>query len=219
MAIDPALREAARASKAWPYEEARKLLKRYPDGPPPGGILFETGYGPSGLPHLGTFQEVARTSMVRHALAELVDWPSRLIAFSDDMDGMRKVPPGVPHQDMMHEHVDQPLCAVPDPFGCGHESYAAHNNGLLRQFLDQFGFEYEFYSATECYKSGRFDAVKMAVLEHYDEIMEVMLPTLGPARRNRVVVEEGVTEGERLIVVGHRSVADGDRVNVVERGE
>ena len=111
MPVPAELRAAAMVSKAWPYEEARKLLKRYPDGPPPGGIVFETGYGPSGLPHLGTFQEVARTLMVRHALSELVDWPSRLIAFSDDMDGMRKVPPGVPHQDMMHEHLDQ--AAVP----------------------------------------------------------------------------------------------------------
>jgi lysyl-tRNA synthetase class 1 len=128
--IPPALREAAKVSKAWPYEEARKLLKRYPDGPGGKEIVFETGYGPSGLPHLGTFQEVARTLMVRHALAEIVDWPSRLIAFSDDMDGMRKVPPGVPHQDMMHEHLDQPLSRVPDPFGCGHESYADHNNGI-----------------------------------------------------------------------------------------
>ena len=109
MTIPQALRDAANVAKAWPYEEARKLLKRYPDGPGEGGIVFETGYGPSGLPHLGTFQEVARTLMVRHALTEMVDWPTRLIAFSDDMDGMRKVPPNVPHQDMMHEHLDQPL--------------------------------------------------------------------------------------------------------------
>jgi lysyl-tRNA synthetase, class I len=177
------LREAAKVSKAWPYEEARKLLKRYPDGPGERGIVFETGYGPSGLPHLGTFQEVARTLMVKHALAEIVDWPSRLIAFSDDMDGMRKVPPGVPHQDMMHEHLDQPLCAVPDPFGCGHASYAAHNNGLLRQFLDRFGFDYEFLASSDCYRSGRFDETLKAVLRRYGAIMEVMLPTLGEERR------------------------------------
>jgi lysyl-tRNA synthetase class 1 len=181
--VASALREAAKVSKAWPYEEARRLLKRYPDGPPPGGVLFETGYGPSGLPHLGTFQEVARTLMVRHALAEIVDWPSRLIAFSDDMDGMRKVPPGVPHQDMMHEHLDQPLCAVPDPFGCGHDSYAAHNNGLLRQFLDRFGFDYEFLASSDCYRSGRFDETLKAVLRRYGAIMDVMLPTLGEERR------------------------------------
>ncbi|WP_114954287.1 lysine--tRNA ligase [Sphingosinicella terrae] len=177
------LREAANVSKAWPYEEARKLLKRYPDGPGERPILFETGYGPSGLPHLGTFQEVARTLMVRHALSEMVDWPSRLIAFSDDMDGMRKVPPGVPHQDMMHEHLDQPLSKVPDPFGCGHKSYADHNNGLLRQFLDRFGFDYEFLSSTDCYGSGRFDEVLRQVLRTFDDIMAVMLPTLREERR------------------------------------
>ena len=182
MAVPAELRAAAMVSKAWPYEEARKLLKRYPDGPQ-GPVLFETGYGPSGLPHLGTFQEVARTLMVRHALTELVDWPSRLIAFSDDMDGMRKVPPGVPHQEMMHDHLDQPLSAVPDPFGCGHESYAAHNNNLLRQFLDHFDFDYEFLSSTDCYRSGRFDETLRQVLRNYGRIMDIMLPTLREERR------------------------------------
>jgi lysyl-tRNA synthetase class 1 len=182
--VSQQLREAALVSKAWPYEEARKLLKRYPDGPPDGrAIVFETGYGPSGLPHIGTFQEVARTSMVRNALAEMVDWPSRLIAFSDDMDGMRKVPPNVPHQDMMHEHLGQPLSRVPDPFGCGHRSYADHNNQLLRQFLDSFGFDYEFHASSDCYGSGRFDETLKAVLRRYDAIMEIMLPTLGEERR------------------------------------
>jgi len=181
--VPNALREAAMVSKAWPYEEARKLLKRYPDGPGERGIVFETGYGPSGLPHLGTFQEVARTLMVRHALSEMVDWPSRLIAFSDDMDGMRKVPPGVPHQDMMHEHLDQPLSKVPDPFGCGHASYADHNNGIFRQFLDRFGFDYEFFASSDCYASGLFDETLRSVLRHYGEIMDVMLPTLGEERR------------------------------------
>ncbi len=183
MSVAAELREAAKVSKAWPYEEARKLLKRHPDGPGERAIVFETGYGPSGLPHLGTFQEVARTLMVRHALAEMVDWPSRLIAFSDDMDGMRKVPPGVPHQDMMHAHLDQPLSAVPDPYGCGHKSYADHNNGLLRQFLDRFGFDYEFVASSECYRSGRFDETLKQVLRRYDAIMAVMLPTLGEDRR------------------------------------
>ena len=178
-----AIRSAALVSKAWPYEEARKLLKRYPGGPPSGEILFETGYGPSGFPHLGTFQEVARTLMVRHALSEMVDWPSRLIAFSDDMDGMRKVPPGVPGQDMMHAHLDQPLSKVPDPYGCGHSSYAAHNNNLLRQFLDGFGFDYEFLASSDCYASGRFDDALRQVLRRYGEIMDVMLPTLGEERR------------------------------------
>ena len=170
-------------SKAWPYEEARKLLKRYPDGPPSGEIVFETGYGPSGLPHLGTFQEVARTLMVRHALSEMVDWPSRLIAFSDDMDGMRKVPPGVPQQELMHAHLDQPLSRVPDPYGCGHSSYAAHNNNLLRQFLDRFGFDYEFLASSDCYNGGRFDEALKSVLRNYGAIMDVMLPTLREERR------------------------------------
>ena len=183
MTTAQALRDAAMVAKAWPYEEARKLLKRYPDGPEKGAIVFETGYGPSGLPHLGTFQEVARTLMVRHALSEMVDWPTRLVAFSDDMDGMRKVPPGVPHQDMMHEHLDQPLSQVPDPFGCGHKSYADHNNGLLRQFLDRFGFDYEFLASSDCYRSGRFDEALKSVLRNYGAIMDVMLPTLREERR------------------------------------
>ena len=183
VSISPELREAAKVSKAWPYEEARKLLKRYPDGPGDKAIVFETGYGPSGLPHLGTFQEVARTLMVRRALAEMVDWPSRLIAFSDDMDGMRKVPPGVPHQDMMHAHLDQPLSRVPDPYGCGHRSYADHNNNLLRQFLDRFGFDYEFRASSDCYGEGYFDETLKAVLRRFDAILDVMLPTLREERR------------------------------------
>ncbi|QPQ54307.1 lysine--tRNA ligase [Allosphingosinicella flava] len=183
MTIPQEIREAAKVSKAWPYEEARKLLKRYPDGPGEKGIVFETGYGPSGLPHLGTFQEVARTLMVRHALHEIVDWPTRLIAFSDDMDGMRKVPPGVPHQDMMHDHLDQPLSRVPDPFGCGHASYADHNNNLLKAFLDRFGFDYEFRASSDCYGSGAFDDALRQVLRQYDAIMGVMLPTLREERR------------------------------------
>ena len=145
--------------------------------------MFETGYGPSGLPHLGTFQEVARTQMVRHALTELADWPTRLVAFSDDMDGMRKVPPGVPHQDMMHAHLDQPLSAVPDPYGCGHASYAAHNNALLRKFLDDFGFDMNSWPRVIATTSGRFDEALRSVLRNYARIMDVMLPTLGEERR------------------------------------
>ncbi|MDT9599415.1 lysine--tRNA ligase [Sphingosinicella rhizophila] len=182
MADMDALRAASLVSKAWPYEEARKILKRYPDGPGDRAILFETGYGPSGLPHLGTFQEVARTLMVRHALSEMVDWPSRLVAFSDDMDGMRKVPPNLPQHEMLMQHLDQPLSKVPDPFGC-HESFAQHNNGMLRQFLDDFGFDYEFLASSDCYRSGRFDDALKSVLRHYDAIMAVMLPTLREERR------------------------------------
>src|SRR5258708_779533 len=143
-----ALHEAAMVSKAWPFEEARKLLARYPDGPAKGHVLFETGYGPSGLPHIGTFGEVARTTMVRHAYASLSATPTRLIAFSDDMDGLRKVPDNVPNQAMPAPSLGKPLTAIPDPFGT-HESFAHHNNAMLRAFLDRFGFDYEFLSATE----------------------------------------------------------------------
>jgi lysyl-tRNA synthetase class 1 len=177
------LRAAAHESKAWPFEEARKLLKRYPDGAPAKGhILFETGYGPSGLPHIGTFNEVLRTTMVRRAYEALSDIPTRLIAFSDDMDGLRKVPDNVPNQEMLREHLGKPLTRIPDPFG-KYESFAHHNNAMLREFLDRFGFQYEFLSATECYAAGRFDETLKSVLRHYDGIMGVMLPTLGPDRR------------------------------------
>ncbi|RVT95120.1 lysine--tRNA ligase [Sphingomonas crocodyli] len=178
-----ALREAALVSKAWPYEEARKLLKRYEKGAPDKGhVLFETGYGPSGLPHIGTFNEVLRTTMVRRAYEELSDIPTRLIAFSDDMDGLRKVPDNVPNKELLAQHLGKPLTQVPDPFE-KFDSFAAHNNAMLREFLDRYGFEYEFLSATEQYKSGRFDETLKSVLRHYDAIMGVMLPTLRAERR------------------------------------
>ena len=152
-----AVRAAARQSKAWPYEEARKLLKRWPDGKPAADpMIFETGYGPSGLPHIGTFNEVARTTFVRRAYEELTGGaPTRLIAFSDDMDGLRKVPDNVPNHQMLTEHLGKPLTRIPDPFG-EHESFAHHNNAMLRHFLDRFGFDYEFLSATDCYASRPF---------------------------------------------------------------
>ncbi|MEZ0242686.1 MAG: lysine--tRNA ligase [Sphingomonas sp.] len=178
-----ALRAAALESKAWPYEEARKLIKRYPDGKPGGApMLFETGYGPSGLPHIGTFQEVLRTTMVRKAYEEMTGLPTRLVAFSDDMDGLRKVPDNVPNKEMLALHLGKPLTRIPDPFGC-HESFAHHNNAMLRQFLDQFGFEYEFASSTDYYGSGRFDEKLRDVLRNYDAIMGVMLPTLRAERQ------------------------------------
>ena len=177
------LRTAALTSKAWPYEEARKLLKRWPDGKPAGDpVIFETGYGPSGLPHIGTFNEVARTTFVRHAYEELTGAPTRLIAFSDDMDGLRKVPDNVPNHAMLTENLGKPLTQIPDPFGT-HESFAHHNNAMLRHFLDRYGFGYEFVSATDCYTSGRFDEVIRKVLRAWDGIMGVMLPTLGEDRR------------------------------------
>jgi lysyl-tRNA synthetase class 1 len=177
------IREAALQSKAWPYEEARKLLKRWPDGKTAGDpLIFETGYGPSGLPHIGTWNEVARTSFVRHAYEELTGNPTRLIAFSDDMDGLRKVPDNVPEQAMLTENLGRPLTKIPDPFGT-HPSFAEHNNAMLQSFLDRFAFDYEFVSSTECYTSGRFDAVIRHVLERWDAIMDVMLPTLREDRR------------------------------------
>ncbi len=182
-AMTDELRTAALESKAWPYEEARKLLKRYPGGKPGGApILFETGYGPSGLPHIGTFNEVLRTTMVRNAYHALSDTPTRLIAFSDDMDGLRKVPDNVPNGAMLAEHLGKPLTQVPDPFGC-HDSFAAHNNATLRDFLDRYGFEYEFASSTDYYTSGRFDEALKGVLRHFQGIQDVMLPTLRAERR------------------------------------
>ncbi len=177
------LRFAAMQSKAWPYEEARKLIKRYPDGKPGGApVLFETGYGPSGLPHIGTFNEVLRTSFVRRAYQELTGQPTRLIAFSDDMDGLRKVPDNVANPELLQPHLGKPLTQIPDPFGT-HESFAHHNNARLRTFLDRFGFDYEFLSATECYSSGRFDEILRQVLRNWDAVMAVMLPTLREERR------------------------------------
>ncbi len=181
---DPALREAALISKAWPFEEARKLLKRYPQGKPDGAaVVFETGYGPSGLPHIGTFQEVLRTTLIRRAYEVLTDGaPTRLIAFSDDMDGLRKVPENLPEQAMLAAHLGQPLSRIPDPFG-HHESFAHHNNAMLRKFLDRFGFDYEFVSASERYASGAFDEPLRGVLRGFDAIMAIMLPTLREDRR------------------------------------
>ncbi|EEX08528.1 lysyl-tRNA synthetase [Ruegeria lacuscaerulensis ITI-1157] len=177
------LREAAMSSKAWPFEEARRVLKRYQKAPPEKGyVLFQTGYGPSGLPHIGTFGEVARTSMVRHAFEQLSDIPTKLICFSDDMDGFRKVPGNVPMQEELKQDLNLPLTKVRDPFGT-HESFAQHNNARLCEFLDSFGFDYEFASATEYYTSGRFDEMLLVALERFDKIMEIMLPTLGPERR------------------------------------
>ncbi len=176
------LREAAMRSKAWPFEEARRLLKRYEKAPPEKGyVLFETGYGPSGLPHIGTFGEVARTTMIRRAFEVISDIPTRLICFSDDMDGMRKVPENVPNQDLLHANIQKPLTAVPDPFE-EYESFGAHNNAMLRRFLDTFGFEYEFYSATEFYKSGQFDAILLRAAEKYDDLMKIMLKSLREER-------------------------------------
>ena len=185
--IDATLRAAVDEARAWPFEEARRVVSRrqtLTDGADKT-VIFETGYGPSGLPHIGTFGEVARTAMVRHAFEVLTEgsYKTRLICFSDDMDGLRKVPDNVPNRDMLAQYLDKPLTSVPDPFGSAHPSFAHHNNARLRRFLDQFGFDYEFYSATESYQSGLFDETLLKMLRAYDKVMDIILPTLGPERR------------------------------------
>jgi lysyl-tRNA synthetase class 1 len=176
------LRELAEQSNAWPFEEARKVVARL-EKKPKDEVIFETGYGPSGLPHIGTFGEVARTTMVRHAFRVLTEdkVKTRLIAFSDDMDGLRKVPDNVPNKELLARHLGRPLTKVPDPFGT-QPSFGEHNNARLRAFLDAFGFDYEFMSSTVCYTSGRFDAALLKVLERFDAVMEIMLPSLREER-------------------------------------
>ena len=178
------------SSKAWPFDQARALLRRLDIEKKRGiergdkPVIFETGYGPSGLPHIGTFGEVVRTTMVRNAFIALSEGKiaTKLICVSDDMDGMRKVPGTVPNPEKLEAYLQKPLTDVPDPFGT-HESYGAHMNARLRAFLDSFGFDYEFKSATELYRAGAYDAYLLRALEKYDDIMKVMLPTLGAERQ------------------------------------
>lgn len=183
--IDDTMVAAAQTSKAWPFEEARKIAKRLNGKTPDKPVLFETGYGPSGLPHIGTFGEVARTSMVRNAFRLLTKdkIETRLLSFSDDMDGLRKVPDNVPNKEQLAAFLGMPLTVVPDPYGSEHGSFGAANNARLRAFLDGFGFDYEFASSTEYYKSGVFDETLLKMLAVYDDIMNIILPTLGPDRR------------------------------------
>ncbi|HTN13535.1 MAG TPA: lysine--tRNA ligase [Sphingomonadaceae bacterium] len=186
---DISLIDAAQSSKSWPFQEAQRLAKRFPGGKRDAAghlvpVIFETGYGPSGLPHIGTFQEVLRTTLVRRAYEVLTGGhPTRLIAFSDDMDGLRKVPDNIPNADLLTENLHKPLSRIPDPFEKGHASFAHHNNAMLRDFLDRFGFDYEFVAASDRYDSGEFDDALKNVLRHYDAIMGVMLPTLREERR------------------------------------
>ena len=177
-------REIAKQSAAWPFEEARKILARL-QRHPKDEVIFETGYGPSGLPHIGTFGEVARTTMVRHAFRLLTDDTinTRLIVFSDDMDALRKVPDNVPHKEMLAKYLGKPLTKVPDPFKSSYRSFGDANNARLQEFLDRFDFDYEFASATKYYKAGRFDVTLLKMLAAYDQVMEIILPTLGPERR------------------------------------
>jgi lysyl-tRNA synthetase class 1 len=205
------LSHLARDAKPWPFEQARNLLARilklrltdaerdlafslinegkaheavatFPQLAKP--VVLQCGYGASGLPHMGTFGEAARPTMVRTAFRALTDdaIPTRLIVFSDDMDGLRKIPDNVPNRHILEEDRDKPVRDVRDPFG-EHESFGAHNNARLRAFLDGFGFDYEFFSSTDCYRSGRFDPVLLTALERFDAIQKVMLPTLGEERR------------------------------------
>src|ERR1700729_2726163 len=176
------MREISKEARAWPFEEARKVVarleRRAKRGEPVKEVLFETGYGPSGLPHIGTFGEVARTTWVRRAFQTMSDVPTRLLAISDDMDGLRKVPDNVPNKEMLIANLGKPLTSIPDPFGT-HESYGHNMNARFRAFLDRFGFDYEFGSATAFYKSGVYDDALLRVLAEYDRVMAVMLPTLG----------------------------------------
>src|ERR1700709_2833430 len=185
LAASPAdLRAVGAESNAWPFEQAKSIVRRLKEEPK-GEVLFETAYGPSELPHIGTFGEVARTTMVRYAFRVLTEdkIKTRLLAFSDDMDGLRKVPDNVPNRDMMAAHLGKPLTRVPDPFSNEYPSFGAANNARLRAFLDHFGFDYEFASSTDYYTSGRFDATLLKMLAAYDKVMAIILPTLGPDRR------------------------------------
>ena len=201
------MRDAATQSKAWPFEEARRILKRFEKKPPEKGyVLFETGYGPSGLPHIGTFGEVARTTMIMRAFQELSDIPTRLVCFSDDLDGMRKVPGNVPNPERLTEHLQRPLTSVPDPFG-EYESFGHHNNAMLRRFLDTFGFEYDFISATEFYQSGQFDQILQRAVEKYDDIMKVMLVSLREERQKTYSIFLPIhPETQRVLYVPMNSV-------------
>ncbi len=182
--FNQAIANLANDAKAWPFVEARSLAKRLEAQSyhAKKEIIFETGYGPSGLPHIGTFGEVVRTSMIRYAFEVLTGRKTRLICFSDDMDGLRKVPDNVPNQDELSKFLEMPLTSVPDPFNT-HNSFGEHNNARLRVFLDNFGFDYEFLSSTELYQTGRFDSALLDVLLNYEKIINIILPTLGPERK------------------------------------
>ncbi len=167
--------------KSWPFKEARGLQKRFraqPDGP----VTFQTGFGPSGLPHIGTFAEVARTTWVRHAFEHLSGWPARLVAFSDDMDGLRKVPLNMPQPDMLARELGKPLCHIPDPFGCC-QSYSAHMNNKLREFLDAYGFDYALQSSQQAYTRGDFDEGLSILLQKVEAVKAIILPTMSEEKR------------------------------------
>ena len=186
--MDSTVRNTLNDTKSWPFAEAKALIFRlksidkFDKIDETNPVIFETGYGPSGLPHIGTFGEVARTSMVQHAFSELTGKQTKLICFSDDMDGLRKVPENVPNKDMLNSNLEKPLTKVPDPFK-KFDSFGSHNNNKLKEFLNKFGFEYQFISSTECYKSGKFNAALKLILKNYDKIKDIILPTLGNERQ------------------------------------
>ena len=170
-------------TNAWPFVEAKKLLRERKNFiEKKGKIILQTGYGPSGLPHIGTFGEVARTSMIVNALNQITDLPKEIITFSDDMDGLRKVPENVPNQDLLNKNLHKPLTQVPDPFK-KYESFGEHNNEMLKIFLDKFKFQYNFKSSTKLYKSGFFNSTLQIILENYQGIMDIIFPTLGKERQ------------------------------------
>lgn len=216
--------------KSWPFIEAQRILKKIQNKTPKKGyVLFETGYGPSGLPHIGTFGEVVRTNFVMSAFKILApEIPVKLLCISDDIDGLRKVPDNLPNQELIRKNIGKPLSSVPDPFELD-KSYGDHMNGRLKTFLDQFSFDYEFISATEKYKSGAFNSTMVRVLEKYDELMALMLPTLGEERQKTYspimpidpesgkVIEKGVIgiDKEREVVIYCDENGDRKEVSVL----
>jgi len=181
--VTESLLEIAKESKAWPFELARNILATIKNKlPKKGYVLFCTGYGPSGLPHIGTYCEVVRTKMVQNAFEVLSGMPTKLMVISDDMDGLRKIPDNIPNPELLYEHIQKPLTSAPDPFG-EQASYGLYMNARCKEFLDKFGFEYEFKSATALYKGGFFDEYLLKALAKYDEIMNVMIPSLGEERQ------------------------------------
>ncbi|MBW2536842.1 MAG: lysine--tRNA ligase [Deltaproteobacteria bacterium] len=173
----------ARKYKSWPFREAQRIIKAAGRDGPPDDVIFETGFGPSGLPHIGTFAEVARTTWVRRAYEQLTGKRTRLVAFSDDLDGLRKVPDNLPEREMLREHLGKPLSDIPDPYGCC-ESFSGHMNGKLGQFLDTYGFDYEFRSSAAAYRAGDFDRGLKILLANVDKVLEIILPTLSEENRS-----------------------------------
>ena len=170
-------------TNSWPFVEARRLVKeRKKIYEKKGKIILQTGYGPSGLPHIGTFAEVARTTMMVNAINQIINIPTEIITFSDDMDGLRKIPDNIPNKEILEKNLHKPLTSIPDPFN-KYKSFGEHNNEMLKKFLNDFKFHYSFKSSTETYKKGLFNEALLLVLEKYEKINEIVLPTLGKERQ------------------------------------